>query len=198
MNTFTFSGKLTTNVRVRKNVVSGDDYANFRVYIDDHCEIECKAFATVGLDFAKFAEAGDRIEGVAKLMCTERYTWLQIIQASFLDKDICAISKEKIPETVVRALKERIHFSTIVNRQLTVYNGSIKASEIEELTDTVVRLIVACDNPKARENASDKITFDSVLALMFNLYEGNAKNGYAKRHITSLPKYVEGWMLHVK
>lgn len=190
MNTFTFSGKIDTEILIRKHPVTKGDYAKFYIEVDDCCRIEVHAFGDPGYDLFKFGQIGDRIEGVAKLFCSRIGTHIQIVNFNFIDKDLNKLKQVKTSDVVLKALKERLRFDRIVNNLHCVFQRSLSESDVEELVNNVLICIVSSNDPKVQENAA-VINYDNITKWINYLVDGNQMDGYSIRHMYNLQKYVE-------
>ncbi len=190
MNTFTFSGKIDTEILIRKHPVTKGDYAKFYIEVDDCCRIEVHAFGDPGYDIFKFGQTGDRIEGVAKLFCSRTGTHIQIVNFNFIDKDLNKLKQVNTSDVVLKALKERLRFDRIVNNLHCVFQRSLSESDIEELVNNVLICIVSSNDPKVQENAA-VVNYDNITKWINYLVDGNQIDGYSIRHMYNLQKYVE-------
>lgn len=190
MNTFTFSGKIDSEIRIRKHPVTKGDYAKFDVEVDDCCRLEVHAFGDPGYDIFKFGQTGDRIEGVAKLFCSKIGTHIQIVNFNFIDKDLNKLKQVKTSDVVLKALKERLKFDRIVNNLHCVFARSLSESDVEELVNNVLICIVSSNDPKVQENAA-VVNYDNITKWINYLVDGNQIDGYSIRHMYNLQKYVE-------
>ena len=197
MNTFTFSGKIDTEILIRKHPVTKGDYAKFDVEVDDCCRLEVHAFGDPGFDLFKFGQIGDRIEGVAKLFCSKIGTHIQIVNFNFIDKDLNKLKQVKISEVVIKALKERLNFERIVNNLYCVYQSSLSKSDLEELVEAVLLSILSINDPKIQENAA-AVNYDNVMQWVGYMIGGNPKDGYFVRKMYNLDKYVESCVKNAK
>lgn len=197
MNTFTFSGKIDSEIRIRKHPVTKGDYAKFDVEVDDCCRLEVHAFGDPGYDLFKFGQIGDRIEGVAKLFCSKIGTHIQIVNFNFIDKDLNKLKQVKISEVVIKALKERLNFERIVNNLYCVYQSSLSKSDLEELVEAVLLSILSINDPKIQENAA-AVNYDNVMQWVGYMIGGNPKDGYFVRKMYNLDKYVESCVKNAK
>lgn len=197
MNTFTFSGKIDSEIRIRKHPVTKGDYAKFDVEVDDFCRLEVRAFGDPGYDLFKFGQIGDRIEGVAKLFCSKIGTHIQIVSFNFIDKDLNKLKQVKISEVVIKALKERLNFERIVNNLYCVYQSSLSKSDLEELVEAVLLSILSINDPKIQENAA-AVNYDNVMQWVGYMIGGNPKDGYFVRKMYNLDKYVESCVKNAK
>ena len=154
MNTFTFSGKINSEILIRKHPVTKGDYAKFYIEVDDCCRLEVHAFGDPGYDLFKFGQTGDRIEGVAKLFCSKIGTHIQLVNFNFIDKDLNMLKQVKTSDVVLKALKERLRFDRIVNNLHCVFQRSLSESDVEELVNNVLICIVSSNDPKVQENAA--------------------------------------------
>lgn len=190
MNTFTFSGKIDSEILIRKHPVTKGDYAKFYIEVDDCCRIEVHAFGDLGYDIFKFGQIGDRIEGVAKLFCSKIGTHIQLVNFNFIDKDLNKLKQVKTSDVVLKALKERLRFDRIVNNLHCVFQRSLSESDVEELVNNVLICIVSSNDPKVQENAA-VINYDNITKWINYLVDGNQIDGYSIRHMYNLQKYVE-------
>ena len=190
MNTFTFSGKIDTEILIRKHPFTKGDYAKFYIEVDDCCRIEVHAFGDPGYDIFKFGQTGDRIEGVAKLFCSRIGTHIQIVNFNFIDKDLNKLKQVNTSDVVLKALKERLRFDRIVNNLHCVFQRSLSESDIEELVNNVLICIVSSNDPKVQENAA-VVNYDNITKWINYLVDGNQIDGYSIRHMYNLQKYVE-------
>ena len=190
MNTFTFSGKIDTEILIRKHPVTKGDYAKFYIEVDDCCRLEVHAFGDPGYDIFKFGQTGDRIEGVAKLFCSRIGTHIQIVNFNFIDKDLNKLKQVKTSDVVLKALKERLKFDRIVNNLHCVFARSLSESDVEELVNNVLICIVSSNDPKVQENAA-VVNYDNITKWINYLVDGNQIDGYSIRHMYNLQKYVE-------
>ena len=197
MNTFTFSGKIDSEIRIRKHPVTKGDYAKFYIEVDDCCRLEVHAFGDPGYDLFKFGQIGDRIEGVAKLFCSKIGTRIQIVNFNFIDKDLNKLKQVKISEVVIKALKERLNFERIVNNLYCVYQSSLSKSDLEELVEAVLLSILSINDPKIQENAA-AVNYDNVMQWVGYMIGGNPKDGYFVRKMYNLDKYVESCVKNAK
>lgn len=198
MNTFTFSGKIDSEIRIRKHPVHEvSDYAKFDVEVDNFCRLECRAFGDPGYDLFRFGQIGDRIEGVAKLFCSNIGTHIQIINFNFVDKDLNELKQVKISDVVKKALKERLNFERIVKNLYCVYQGSLSKGDLEELVENVLISILSINDPKIQENAA-AVNYDNVMQWIGYMIGGNAKDGYFIRKMYNLNKYVESCVKNAK
>lgn len=197
MNTFTFSGKIDTEILIRKHPVTKGDYAKFYIEVDDCCRLEVHAFGDPGYDIFKFGQIGDRIEGVAKLFCSKIGTHIQIVNFNFIDKDLNKLKQVKISEVVIKALKERLNFERIVNNLYCVYQSSLSKSDLEELVEAVLLSILSINDPKIQENAA-AVNYDNVMQWVGYMIGGNPKDGYFVRKMYNLDKYVESCVKNAK
>lgn len=190
MNTFTFSGKIDTEILIRKHPVTKGDYAKFYIEVDDCCRLEVHAFGDPGYDIFKFGQTGDRIEGVAKLFCSKIGTHIQIVNFNFIDKDLNKLKQVNTSDVVLKALKERLRFDRIVNNLHCVFQRSLSESDVEELVNNVLICIVSSNDPKVQENAA-VVNYDNITKWINYLVDGNQTEGYSIRHMYNLQKYVE-------
>lgn len=190
MNTFTFSGKIDTEILIRKHPFTKGDYAKFYIEVDDCCRLEVHAFGDPGYDLFKFGQIGDRIEGVAKLFCSKIGTHIQIVNFNFIDKDLNKLKQVKTSDIVLKALKERLKFDRIVNNLHCVFGRSLSESDVEELVNNVLICIVSSNDPKVQENAA-VVNYDNITKWINYLVDGNQIDGYSIRHMYNLQKYVE-------
>lgn len=190
MNTFTFSGKIDTEILIRKHPVTKGDYAKFYIEVDDCCRLEVHAFGDPGYDIFKFGQIGDRIEGVAKLFCSKIGTHIQLVNFNFIDKDLNKLKQVKTSDVVLKALKERLKFDRIVNNLHCVFARSLSESDVEELVNNVLICIVSSNDPKVQENAA-VVNYDNITKWINYLVDGNQIDGYSIRHMYNLQKYVE-------
>ena len=190
MNTFTFSGKIDSEILIRKHPVTKGDYAKFYIEVDDCCRLEVHAFGDPGYDLFKFGQIGDRIEGVAKLFCSKIGTHIQIVNFNFIDKDLNKLKQVKTSDVVLKALKERLKFDRIVNNLHCVFQRSLSESDVEELVNNVLICIVSSKDPKVQENAA-VVNYDNITKWINYLVDGNQTEGYSIRHMYNLQKYVE-------
>ena len=190
MNTFTFSGKIDTEILIRKHPVTKGDYAKFYIEVDDCCRLEVHAFGDPGYDIFKFGQTGDRIEGVAKLFCSKIGMHIQIVNFNFIDKDLNKLKQVKTSDVVLKALKEKLRFDRIVNNLHCVFQRSLSESDVEELVNNVLICIVSSNDPKVQENAA-VINYDNITKWINYLVDGNQIDGYSIRHMYNLQKYVE-------
>ena len=190
MNTFTFSGKIDSEILIRKHTVTKGDYAKFYIEVDDCCRLEVHAFGDPGYDLFKFGQIGDRIEGVAKLFCSRIGTHIQIVNFNFIDKDLNKLKQVKTSDVVLKALKERLKFDRIVNNLHCVFARSLSESDVEELVNNVLICIVSSKDPKVQENAA-VVNYDNITKWINYLVDGNQIDGYSIRHMYNLQKYVE-------
>lgn len=197
MNTFTFSGKIDTEILIRKHPVTKGDYAKFYIEVDDCCRLEVHAFGDPGYDIFKFGQIGDRIEGVAKLFCSKIGTHIQIVNFNFIDKDLNKLKQVKISEVVIKALKERLNFERIVNNLYCVYQSSLSKSDLEELVEAFLLSILSINDPKIQENAA-AVNYDNVMQWVGYMIGGNPKDGYFVRKMYNLDKYVESCVKNAK
>lgn len=190
MNNFTFSGKIDSEILIRKHPVTKGDYAKFDVEVDDCCRLEVHAFGDPGYDLFKFGQTGDRIEGVAKLFCSRIGTHIQLVNFNFIDKDLNKLKQVKTSDVVLKALKERLRFDRIVNNLHCVFQRSLSESDVEELVNNVLICIISSNDPKVQENAA-VINYDNITKWINYLVDGNQIDGYSIRHMYNLQKYVE-------
>lgn len=190
MNTFTFSGKIDSEILIRKHPVTKGDYAKFYIEVDDCCRLEVHAFGDPGFDLFKFGQIGDRIEGVAKLFCSKIGTHIQIVNFNFIDKDLNKLKQVKTSDVVLKALKEKLRFDRIVNNLHCVFQRSLSESDVEELVNNVLICIVSSNDPKVQENAA-VVNYDNITKWINYLVDGNQIDGYSIRHMYNLQKYVE-------
>lgn len=190
MNTFTFSGKIDSEILIRKHPVTKGDYAKFYIEVDDCCRLEVHAFGDPGYDIFKFGQTGDRIEGVAKLFCSRIGTHIQIVNFNFIDKDLNKLKQVKTSDVVLKALKERLRFDRIVNNLHCVFGCSLSESDVEELVNNVLICIISSNDPKVQENAA-VVNYDNITKWINYLVDGNQIDGYSIRHMYNLQKYVE-------
>lgn len=190
MNTFTFSGKIDSEILIRKHPGTKGDYAKFYIEVDDCCRLEVHAFGDPGYDIFKFGQTGDRIEGVAKLFCSRIGTHIQIVNFNFIDKDLNKLKQVKTSDVVLKALKERLRFDRIVNNLHCVFQRSLSESDVEELVNNVLICIVSSNDPKVQENAA-VVNYDNITKWINYLVDGNQTEGYSIRHMYNLQKYVE-------
>lgn len=190
MNTFTFSGKIDSEILIRKHPVTKGDYAKFYIEVDDCCRLEVHAFGDPGYDIFKFGQIGDRIEGVAKLFCSKIGTHIQLVNFNFIDKDLNKLKQVKTSDVLLKALKERLRFDRIVNNLHCVFQRSLSESDVEELVNNVLICIVSSNDPKVQENAA-VINYDNITKWINYLVDGNQTDGYSIRHMYNLQKYVE-------
>lgn len=190
MNTFTFSGKIDSEILIRKHPVTKGDYAKFYIEVDDCCRLEVHAFGDPGYDIFKFGQTGDRIEGVAKLFCSRIGTHIQIVNFNFIDKDLNKLKQVKTSDVVLKALKERLKFDRIVNNLHCVFARSLSESDVEELVNNVMICIVSSKDPKVQENAA-VVNYDNLMKWVNYLVDGNQIDGYSIRKMYNLQKYVD-------
>ena len=190
MNTFTFSGKIDSEILIRKHPVTKGDYAKFYIEVDDCCRLKAHAFGDPGYDLFKFGQTGDRIEGVAKLFCSKIGTHIQIVNFNFMDKDLSKLKQVKTSDVVLKALKERLKFDRIVNNLHCVFARSLSESDVEELVNNVMICIVSSKDPKVQENAA-VVNYDNLMKWVNYLVDGNQIDGYSIRKMYNLQKYVD-------
>ncbi len=194
MNTFTFSGKINSDVRVRKNVATNSEYSEFSIRIDDRCVISCCAYGEPGSTLLYNGHNGDRIEGVARLCATPIKTWLEILNVNFVDKKI---ESKKPSEKIVEAFKVQIEFDNVLDCIYDYVKQSFKKEDVKNLMQSVVLAIVSTDDVAAMENAK-AINSTNFQYFCGQFFVGDRESGFTMRKVFDLQKYVNKWMKNVK
>jgi len=190
MNTFTFSGKIDTEVVARKHPVNKKDYSKFFIQVDTFCRLECHVFGDVGYDLFTYGRPGDRIEGIAKLFSSKTGTYIQILNFNFVDKNLDELKKVKISDDIINALKERLHVDVAVNHLFCACNPSLSEKDIEDLANNIVMCMLSTKSEKAQQNIR-LIDFHKFKSILTYFIDGNSKEGYHVREMYNPQRYID-------
>lgn len=194
MNTFTFSGKIDSDIKVKMNAGVNKEYADFTLFVDDRCSIGCRSYGEPGSTLFFHGYKGDRIEGVARLCSTPIKTWLEILNVNFVDKKIEA---KKPSEKIIEAFKVHVKFDIVLDCIYNYVKPSFKKEEIKNFMQSVVLAIVSTDDVAAMENAKS-INETNFQHFCGQFFVGDMNNGFTMRKVFDLQKYVNKWMKNVK